>query len=1552
MKRTSISAFAAALVLVALTVSAAPGQIMTVRAAPGAAASPAAADGPKPIPLVNADEEMASFVNRAREMVARKDYHAAIEILQALLNRAEQCFVPVGDGRRFISLAANASAEIGKLPPAGMKLYRRMYDPEADELLRRAGENPDEAYLRGIVRRYLHTAHGDEALNMLGALLFDRGRFSQAARCWRDVLTGYHDSDLDAAALLVKIAVAHHFAGETRRAAEAMATLRQKHAKADCVLAGKKQNAVAFAASILSRERPSFGGVRAATRGWASMAGAPEGMAVMAPCRPVLSPRWTMPRGSLKSNPNLRALAALSQNTNARFRHVVNGRVVTGAASPPSMELREGHVVFAYKTGNRTQRVVLPAIMHPVVVDTTVIVRQPHAIVAYDLLTGEKMWDTFDDFPLYRKPKAISGSQRFYGGNMPLPSIEDQGRCALTVGGGKVFAVGRFRPLNTRRYYNPRGQTVQDPDNSVLAAFSLLGQGKLIWRSDDTRRPEIVQGGKFVSPPTYVNGRLYVVAEYMQTYYLFCLDADTGKMIWPAPAMVSQTPAAPARNFNPYNMNTGLDRGSAPAVADGRVFVCTNAGVVAAFEAETGQALWAYQYESALNRPGRSSRSSRTTTQVKTYPPNPVIVAHGRVICLPSDGEKALALRADSGEPAWGRGLDRRKQRYLTAIDENRILLSGPALKVIDAGTGSEAWPGGRSAKTSSEIRGRPAVTSEAVLASGEGEVVILWLKDYSVTTPPLATPNAILGNLVCVDGKLLAANAAGVSAYFTFEDAHQELTARMDKAARKELASLLHQRAMNAFNAGRPTQALTDLLQAKKLADETSQATLIDRIRQSLYRTYVALGNKASDPATMHGYLRQAEAQTYSERSKAEMLLRMAKYNTRIGKHAEAARMAHELTVGYRQTDMVDVEIGAAADPYVRDDADTPRFSGYALGQKFLAQLISKQGQSCYAAFDVKAGTALDAAVAADGPDDMIDIARVYKHSTHAPLALLRAGESLYRRALKAPKAVRIQLLSDAGRNLSRIDQEYPKSGLGPSAALGLAMVYREMNPRIIWLGLKGVSGIPGETRVAFAGVSGTLTEALKQFDSSLRSPRSGPTALNVSIQPPLVKLQSVAGAALVLRRPNGLPVRLGKHLFILKGAKLVMLDPTAGSFSAGTSWEAPLPMDTNRMFRYGFSSWSMAMVGGVSTDKSAVVVACRGGFYGVDIRTGKILWRKTASDSMITRLNWMAVGDDRLVVLDSSGKISALDIRSGKLVFTHNIPSNQTPWRGEPQVRGGMLLTIHGRTKWMATVFDLGRKRALGSIGLGSSRSQAHLTADGLVIANDGASLRLVEPVLGMQQDIWKVALAGASQPAILGATDTHAILSPSYQSGLIELRSLADYGRIQRSFSTRRIGGDTAVPIWARVVDKQLYVVAGTATGTNRSAIFSGRLSYARSPSLQVFDTTTGKLQWSANLSMQGPNLNLYVMPVEVCRTHVTTLVKQSYNIPSYGLVLDRRTGRLVQKIEIPGVQPQRGVRAMHHMRHYWIGSPALAQGRMLLETHKAFQVYGTKKAEANP
>ncbi len=690
----------------------------------------------KPPPLIDVDEESVGYVRQAEASAARKDYAGAIKILQGLLDRRKRCFVPTEDPRLFVSLTVKVNEVIGQLPPEGMELYRRLYDPKAERLFRAAAERFDKSALRNIIARYRHTSYGNKALNLLGGIQFDRGKFSQAAYYWGRIISTFHIKDRPV--LLAKIVIAHHFAGESVPATKAMEMLTNRYPNSRAVLGGKEQDVAVFARRILAKPPPARPRLQ---HDWPCLAGAPNSVAVMSPCRPILTPRWTRPGGKLKDNPNVKA--ALSTII---VRNVVRG----GQRTVSNPALREGRVVFTSRTGGRSRRSTMAAHVHPIVVGTTVLYRTADGIAAHDLLTGEKLWQTFA-FSLYRP--AI-GRRNYYYGRLS-PPVGDRGRWTLTAGEEKVFAVGDFLYDSTAYNYalaRGSGASRKYAGTSLLAAFSLSDDGRLLWQVGQGKgSSELLRGGKFLTAPTYVAGRVYVVVEYMKTHHLVCLNAESGRAVWEA--MVGQIPVAPSARYGGYWQG----RDSPLAVAAGKVFVVTNVGVAAAFEADTGRPLWAYQYESSVTRLG----SRRTTIPSTSFPPNPVIVTKGRVICLPPDSDKLLAFRTDTGKLDWS--ADRRGLRNLTAVDRSRLLLSGKGLRIINAATGKEVWTG----KKVSGVHGRPAVTTDAILASGKGEIIRVSLKDFSVTRLPVKQPDAILGNLISVNGKLIAANAAGVSVYF-----------------------------------------------------------------------------------------------------------------------------------------------------------------------------------------------------------------------------------------------------------------------------------------------------------------------------------------------------------------------------------------------------------------------------------------------------------------------------------------------------------------------------------------------------------------------------------------------------------------------------------------------------------------------------------------------------------------------------------------------------------------------------------------------------------------
>ncbi|HET6430000.1 MAG TPA: PQQ-binding-like beta-propeller repeat protein [Phycisphaerae bacterium] len=1508
---------------------------------PAREASTEPQDPTRPLPLVNADEDMADYLNKARDLIAQKEYARAIEILQALLDRREPCFVCTPEGRRYVSLGAMATAVTASLGPEGLRMYRSLYDAKAARLLESAMAGGDEAMLREVIGRYLNTRSGGKALSRLAAIQFDRGDFLQAARTWGDVTRLGDQEGVERPALLARVAVAHHFAGEAAAARTVLEELQSKHPDARAVLAGADQDVAAFVQAILDAPAPEFQSHVPAVAGWTSMAGAPDSVAMMSPCRPVLSPRWTQPGRTIKlaDNETIRSLLGPTGTLPPQ----ITGNAEMMKQFQTQLDLREGQVLYKGRIGNTNQTIVLPAVVHPLVVGNMVLYREATQILVYDMLTGEMLFRT-SHLPLHADDPTPNRNIGYYPPNRFQSEPADDGTCTLTVGGDAMYAVGLFPPRFRRNVGFRPGVDKPMIDSSVLAAFSLRKEGALLWWTKDSP-DEFLNACRFLSAPTYVAGKLYVVAKHTQAYYLLCLDARTGRMVWNPPPMVSQTPVDAQPMYSGYMATE--ESGSPPAVANGRVYACTNAGVLAAFEADTGRALWAYQYDSDRNRPARSRRGYNPSQLGPSFPANPIVVAKGRLICLPADSSEVLAVRADTGERLWTVGRD--GQKHLAAVGEAMVLLSGPKLRLLQSADGQDDQK--RRLGTIDNIHGRCGVTTEAILASGRGRVWYVPLDGGQVLQLGLTDKpdnRAMLGNLVCADGKLIAANSAGVSAYFTFAEADAELTARLATAGAAERPTLLHQRGLNAFNAGKFARALPDLLAAREAARREGLSVLLARTEQSLYRTYVCLANESSDKPQMLERFQKAGEFAAGDRARGEMQVRLIKYYSLVEQHSRAAELAQKLTEDFKDVELADIDIGLRGNDRVYDDEDTPRFAGYDLGHRLIAEMIDSHGQDCYRTSDGRAKAALDAALNDGDGDAMVAVSDRYRHSTWAPLALLRAAESQYLHATDGAAAAdrKRDRLATASRLLSRINLEYPSSVLSPSASLGRAMVYRQIKPNIAFLGLSDLRSLPPNARVAFAGVRGTAAEVLRRFGSGAGGGTSPAAPALGLISPPLAQLYCGGGGPVVLRDADGRPVRAGKSLFILQDDRFVRFNPYAPSYTEGVIWEAPTDVKGEELYRYGFNGWPWSMLAGATDDGSTVVVACRAGLWAVDVKTGKRKWYLSRSSSTVVQMHSMAMGGDQLVVQGNSGAtgtMTALDMATGKALWSQEITGAEYPWMAPPRAAGGLVVAVHGRTDWFASVYDQSRGKLLGRIKLGARKGQAFVTAAGLVVTFDGQTLAMTEPMLGMDRPVWEVNVgAGDLQPIVLEATDTHVAISPSADSPLVELRSLAHHGMIERTFQTSPVDGNVAVPGDVRITDDQVFVVGGQTPSDIRQKKMYGQMSYTTKPSLQAFDRHTGKLLWVADVAAP-TNPSNYALPVEVGRDHVALLTKPtSYALASKATVVNRRTGKLAQMFTIAANNDNDvRTRAAHHML---LSSPVILDGRLLLETHKGIWMYG--------
>lgn len=661
------------------------------------------------------DEQLAKIGRQ----IDKENFKEAFQDLDTLKSSPD-IFYPLPDGRRYVSSLAKINDFIGGLKPDSLKFYRTIYDPKAEQLYKQAMTSPAAAaaLLQTVADDYPHTSWGPKALLALSAIYMDRGRFAQAQRCLKQALKLIPD-DPSTPTILAKLAAAAHLAGDSAASRSVFNALEKKYPQAQAEMGGRQQKLTDFVAEILSRPATQVQPESTA------------GIAIMDDCPDlVLKPVWRFPADDPQkpfAEQICIDLARLNKVENTDIK-LVGGNVVLG-----SDKIEGKDVSFN-----------AAAMIHPIVVDKTVYFRNEKAVRAVDLLTGQQKWQSSGC--TLRKSDLIPALQR----------DSDLGRLAITAGGGMIFTLCDFNIENTGRRMGPPPDANQG--TSCLAALSMSEMGKQVWKVGNGRGSEdIIRSGRFLCAPTYCDGRLYIVSRYRDYYYLLCIQAETGELVWKTQISI---PAPKANNFTP----SGPDIGTPPAVADGLVVLATNNYVIAAVDALTGRHVWAYQY-------GPPDGEDNSRQQPRIYKMgNPIVVAKGKVICLPADAQSVLAMNLDDGRPLWTgeNKVPRAGFAELSAIDADRFLLSGGSKLAVFKATDGEKlgeWtaPAG---ELQWPICGRPAIGRKSVLVSGEGVLYRMNLSDYSVSTVGKIGPAGLLGNLVAVDGMLVAANAAGMYAY------------------------------------------------------------------------------------------------------------------------------------------------------------------------------------------------------------------------------------------------------------------------------------------------------------------------------------------------------------------------------------------------------------------------------------------------------------------------------------------------------------------------------------------------------------------------------------------------------------------------------------------------------------------------------------------------------------------------------------------------------------------------------------------------------------------
>jgi outer membrane protein assembly factor BamB len=684
---------------------------------------------------------------------------------------------------------------LASLPAEALRLYRQRYETQAQKKLRQAQADRDVPQLRKLVEDAFGTRAAEKAIDLLGDLAFERGRFDEAEEWWRllaplpdarrdAVLRGlqlvYPDPSLEPARLQAKQLLARLFSGSSANAAGEPAALdtewraeldayRDRYAKAEGTLAGRKGRYVDLLLA-LAQQRKKEGDT---PRGdWPTFAGDPS-------------------RGRVVSAPEdmLDRLSALCrEGPTWRFNLEERSRQQDSVAAPAVNAAQARTLAF-----------------FPVLIGNQLLVADARHVTAYDLRDGtsHQLCDAVKD--------AKNGGVE---PNLKLPAPPDL-RYTLTVADNNVYVRWGAQDIGVEAPAQPPrlGQAPKPRrDNETFLACLSLWPNRL----DEHFRWQI--GGMdpvrdhffFEGAPLAADGLIWIATTRYRGEVcvtgIDCYTTDEGSA--PPLRWRREVCATPLPNAGqPRCRHQLLTR------AGTQIVYCTHNGAVVAVDALTGRTNWAIRYP--RRKGAANDRELRDLA--------PVLFAAGRLYVAPADAECLLCLDPATGRTLWE--LESLAVVHLLGVAQGRLMFTTPAgLRAVNADNGDTLWlfpqdgaltPGGRGLLIG-DLLLFPTTQARNPSSPADTVVYVVRQQDGRAADDPAQLPRLPGGNLLYANGCLVVADRQTLSVFVPPELRRGQ---HKSELPRSEQQQRLIEQARRAARDGREADAETAFRRAVALS-------------------------------------------------------------------------------------------------------------------------------------------------------------------------------------------------------------------------------------------------------------------------------------------------------------------------------------------------------------------------------------------------------------------------------------------------------------------------------------------------------------------------------------------------------------------------------------------------------------------------------------------------------------------------------------------------------------------------------------------------------------
>jgi outer membrane protein assembly factor BamB/tetratricopeptide (TPR) repeat protein len=911
------------------------------------------------------------LLRNAANLVRDRQWSEAIEIYQRVLEQFGEKVAKLpsgepgvdgsGDFALYLDDRRFCHRSIAHLPPEAREIYRNRVDGVAERWFRQGASQRDVGSLRRVVDLAFCSSWGDDALELLGDLAFQDGRFGEALAMYNRLVSDHAEDPLalvhpdptvDLARVAAKKLLCQAAAGEKPPGPAELDLYTRRFPGASGSLAGRKGSYAQILAECLTVDR------------------------LAAPAQP--DSRWPTFAGSLRRS---KVVAGPIDVGSLQWR--VDVEKVSVNSRPP------------YFRGGGSAANAPPERLlafHPIVLGDQVLVCDGTQVLAYNL--SDRASDADGNAPRLIEPAWKHPADD--GGQVPQARHPTLGipRYTLTAVGHRIYArMGMSAP------FVPGLGGMASRGTTSIIALDWNTQGKLVWEQKSTslslpnRPPERNNGNRTVSfegTPVADARNVYVAVtdrrEQTETY-VACFDAETGASRWVRYLGTSSD----VNNFGgmglpmPFAVSAAGDFNHRLLSLDGpTLFYQTNLGALIALEAETGATVWVATYprQELVRQENGSERDL-----------NPAVIHEGRVFVAPSDADAIFAFDAANGRFLWrtDRISDDVKLSHLLGVAKNRLVATGNRVLLFDVESGRllHAWP---DSGKSLEGHGRGLLAGDLIYWPTQNEIEVLDQRTALRAEPPirlLETYHTKGGNLVAGDGYLIVAQADGLVVFCQ--------NSRLIERYREDIVRAPDQ-AVNYFRLARAAEAVGQDQLALDSFEQASQKARSDETvdgiplggaaRDHRFRLLVRLAGQARRARRWDEAAKELETAGTVARSDAERLLaqlQLADVFLDAARPRDAVNICERILSDERLRPLavstIDGHRTVRADLMIADRLKT---------------IVRAHGRTVYEPYDKAAALLFERGKKEKDPRALDEVVRAYPQARVAPDALLELG-SLY---------------------------------------------------------------------------------------------------------------------------------------------------------------------------------------------------------------------------------------------------------------------------------------------------------------------------------------------------------------------------------------------------------------------------------------------------------------------------------------------------------------------------------------------------------------------------